>query len=301
MPTNWKSVKERLFYSQKVMGYWFILPSLVFLSLFVIVPLIITLYLSCTRYNILTPARWIGFSNFVKLFSEGSLFLKAFLNTFMYVAGVIPFTIGIALLLAMVLNKALKFIVVFRAIYYTPVITSMVAVAIVWSWIFNPEIGVANRVLETLGLPTSEWLRNPNLTMFCIVVVAVWKGIGYYMLIYLAGLQGIPKYLYEVARLDGAGRWSMFWHITLPLLKPTTFFVFVVLCINSFQVFDQIYVMTKGGPMDASTVVVYRIFVNGFTFLRMGYASSMAVILFLVILVFTYFNVRLLKGEVEYW
>ena len=301
MPKNRKGPKGGFLYSQKLVGYWFILPSLAFFFLFVIIPLFVTIYLSFTQYNILRPARWIGLTNFVNLFAENSLFLKALMNTCWYVAGVIPSTIVIALLLALLVNKSFKFITVFRAIYYIPVITSMVAVSVIWVWIFSPETGVANQILEKFGLPPSDWLRDPSLAMACIVLVAVWKGIGYYMLIYLAGLQGIPTYLYEVAKIDGASRWNMFWWITLPLLRPTTFFVFVVLCIQSFQVFDQIYVMTRGGPTNATTVVVYRIFTNGFIFLKMGYASSMASLLFGIILIFTYFNVRLLRGEIEYW
>lgn len=301
VPKNRKGPKGGFFYSQKLVGYWFILPSLAFFLLFVIVPLFVTIYLSFTKYNILMPAQWIGLSNFANLFTESSLFLKALMNTCWYVAGVIPPTVVIALLLALLVNKAFKFITVFRAIYYIPVITSMVAVSVIWVWIFSPETGVANQILEKFGLPPSDWLRDPSLAMACIVLVAVWKGIGYYMLIYLAGLQGIPTYLYEVAKIDGASRWNMFWWITLPLLRPTTFFVFVVLCIQSFQVFDQVYVMTRGGPTNATTVVVYRIFTNGFIFLKMGYASSMASLLFAIILIFTYFNVRLLRGEIEYW
>ncbi len=302
MRISWKNLKEKGLFSQKIVGYWFILPSLVFLVLFVIVPLFATAYLSFTRYRILTPPEWVGISNFVRLFAKNSLFLTALKNTFLYVAGVIPPTMIVSLAFALLLNKAVRFITVFRAIYYTPVITSMVAVSIMWAWIFSPEIGIANRILqEVFGLSGLGWLRDPNLAMFCIVLVAAWKGIGYFMLIFLAGLQGIPTYLYEVARIDGASRRHIFWGITLPLLRPTIFFVFVILCINSFQVFDQIYTMTKGGPANATVVVVYRIYQDGFTHLRMGYASSMALVLFCVILVFTYANIRLLKGEVEYW
>jgi ABC-type sugar transport system permease subunit len=207
---------------------------------------------------------------------------------------------GIGLGLALLLNQKLRGLGFYRTVYYIPVVTSMVAVAMIWIQLFDPLYGVISTSLEAIGLKGVDWLGDPNLAMPSIIAVSVWKVIGWNMLIYLAGLQGIPEYLKEAAAIDGATRWQTLGRVILPLLAPTTFFIFVTSFIGAFQVFDQVYVMTGGGPANATTTLVQQIYNSAFRNFNMGYAAALSFVLFAIILVVSLVSIRAIRGEVAY-
>jgi ABC-type sugar transport system permease subunit len=198
------------------------------------------------------------------------------------------------------IDQPLRGIYLFRTAYYLPVVTSFVAVSFIWLWIYEPQFGLLNQLLENLGLPTLRWLRDPTTSMLSIAILSIWKNAGYNMIIFLAGLQGVPDYLYEAAEIDGAGPVQRFWHITLPMLSPTTFFVFVVYFIGALQMFTQSWILTQGGPLDSTLTVVYLIYQNGFEFLKMGSAAAMSVILFILIAIVTYINTRIVRYDTHF-
>jgi multiple sugar transport system permease protein len=257
------------------------------------------LYLSFTNYDVFTKMDWIGTTNYEDVFQD-ELFWRALINTVTYTAWSIPLSMAIGLGLALLLNQKLRGLGIYRTVYYVPVVTSMVAVAMIWIQLFDPLYGVISNGLEAIGIKGIDWLGDPNLAMPSIIAVSVWKVIGWNMLIYLAGLQGIPDYLKEAAAIDGANRWQAFWKIILPLLQPTTFFIFVTSLIGAFQVFDVVYVMTGGGPAGATTTLVHQIYNAAFKALDMGYAAAMSFVLFGIILVVSLFSMRAVRGEVAY-
>jgi multiple sugar transport system permease protein len=284
---------------QAVAGYLFISPAMLIFFVFTLLPVAYALYLSFTNYDVFTRMDWIGTRNYTDVF-EDELFWRALWNTATYTVWSIPLSMGIGLGLALLLNQKLKGLGVYRTVYYVPVVTSMVAVAMIWIQLFDPLYGVVSNGLEAVGLKGIDWLGDPNLAMPSIIAVSVWKVIGWNMLIYLAGLQGVPDYLKEAASIDGANRWQTFWRIILPLLQPTTFFIFVTSLIGAFQVFDQVYVMTGGGPANATTTLVHQIYNAAFKALAMGYAAAMSFVLFGIILVVSLFSMRAVRGEVSY-
>lgn len=297
-------------------GFYFIAPALFIITVFAILPVIAAFLLSFTRYDIITSPRWIGLANYRRLASD-PLFFKSLHNTIYYACGVIPTGMVLSLLLSLVMNRLLRGISFFRAAYYLPVVTSLVAVSMVWMWIYSPaDYGLLNYtvawlaslargadwlvgegVAEKLEFSRRAWLGEPSLAMPSIILMSLWKSVGYNMVIYLAGLQSIPPELYEAATIDGAGRWAKFRSVTWPLLKPTTFFIVVTSTIGASQVFGQVYVMTNGGPNNATTTIVHQIFQNAFSFLRMGYASAMAFALFVMIFAIAMLNWRVFKTE----
>jgi multiple sugar transport system permease protein len=284
---------------QRYAAYLFVLPSLLFLALFVVYPILTALYFSFTRYTLLEPPVWIGVSHYADLLTDAR-FGKAVGNTFMFALMTVPVGTALALLLALAIDRPLRAITFFRTTYYLPVVTSFVAVSFIWLWIYEPQFGVLNDLFEMLGLPRLHWLRDPSTALLSIAILSVWKNVGYNMVIYLAGLQGIPETLYEAARVDGANAWQRFWKITLPLLSPTTFFVFVVYFIGALQMFVQAWILTQGGPLDSTLTVVYLIYSNGFEYLKMGYAAAMSMILFLIIAVVTFVNTRIIRYDTYY-
>ncbi|HLZ27170.1 MAG TPA: sugar ABC transporter permease [Chloroflexota bacterium] len=268
-------------------------------AVFTLLPVAIALYLSLTNYDVFTRIDWVGGANYQDVFDD-EFFWRALVNTTTYTAWTIPLSMGIGLGLALLLNQKLRGLGIYRTIYYVPVVTSMVAVAMIWIQLFDPLYGVISNSLEAIGIKNIDWLGDPNLAMPSVIVVSVWKVIGWNMLIYLAGLQGIPEYLKEAAAIDGANRWQSFFKITLPLLRPTTFFIFVTSLIGAFQVFDQVYVMTGGGPANATTTLVHQIYNAAFKALDMGYAAAMSFVLFAIILVISLLSMRAIRGEVAY-
>jgi multiple sugar transport system permease protein len=226
-------------------------------------------------------------------------FSNALKNTFIYILNV-PIGMVISLAIALIMNQRLKGVAFLRALYFLPSVTSFVAIALVWMWIYHPTFGVANFLLGLVGLQPIQWLNSPQTAMISVIIFSVWLGLGYQMVVFLAGLQGVPEELHDAARIDGANHWQRFWRVTLPLLKPTTFFVLVTSLIGSFQVFTSIYVMTAGGPIRSTDVIVYHIYQAAWEELRMGYASAMSWVLFVIIVIATWIQFRLIGREVEY-
>jgi multiple sugar transport system permease protein len=276
-----------------------VLPSALGLLVFLAGPLIAGLFISFTNWDMLSPPTFVGLSNYLQLFRDPFVWLSL-KNTLYYSALTIPGIIVTSLALALAVNRAVFVSKVYRTVFFIPVVSSMVAVALMWKWVYNEQFGLLNWLLSRVGLPELGWLSDPRLSMLSVALVAIWKSMGYYMVLFLAGLQGIPEHLYEAATIDGAGPWRRFWNITLPLLSPTMFFVLIISVIGSFQVFDQVYVMTQGGPGNSTLVFNYYLYQNAFEFFRMGYASALAYVLFALIFVITLLQVKLVSKRVHY-
>lgn len=277
----------------------FLLPNLIGFTVFIIVPILGSLYLSFTEWNLISSPQWIGLDNYARLLKDKD-FWRALGNTLTFIVGYVPAVMVTGLGFALVLNKKIRFRKFFRAAYFVPVITSWVAVSLIWKWLLNPNYGIVNYLLSLVGIQGPAWLQDPAWAMVGIIMTSVWKDTGFVMILFLAGLQGISETYYEAADIDGASAVQKFRHITLPLLTPTTFFVLVILLINSFQVFDQVMIMTEGGPAGATTVVVQQIYNYAFSYSQMGYASAMSWILFLLIFVVTAIQLKSQKRWVEY-
>lgn len=281
---------------QAIMACLFVSPAMILFAVFVLLPAVMALYLSFTDYDILTSPEWIGLNNYERL-RHDRLFLTSVGNILEYTAFFVPLMIVSSLSLAIALNRKRPGMVVFRMVYYLPVITSPVAASVVWRWILNRQYGLLNELLGYVGIEGPAWLSQTDTAMAAIILVTLWQGIGSSMVVYLAGLQGIPRHLYEAAMLDGANGWQCFLHVTWPSLRATTFFITTMALISSFQLFDQAYVLTKGGPGHATRTPVYHIYEMGFNRLRMGYASALSLVLFLIILAVTLVNLRLNREQ----
>jgi multiple sugar transport system permease protein len=281
-------------------AYLFLLPNILGFLIFTALAVVASAGIALTDWDLLSPPELVGFKNFVRLLTRDETFFMVLRNTVVFTAVSVVATMVLSLLVALAMNQALRGIVLFRTAYYLPVVTSSVAVAVVWTWFYNPDFGPLNYYLSRLGAPAPPWLGSPEWALPAVIIVAVWKTIGYDMILWLAGLQGIPTHLYEAAAIDGAGRWRRFTAITLPLLTPTTFFVLVISLIHAFQVFDTVQVMTGGGPADASRTMVVFIYDQGFRFLKMGYAAAVAWFLFVFIFLVTLAQWRLQRRWVSY-
>jgi len=277
---------------ETIAAFLFLLPNILGFFIFTTGPVLASLGISLVSWNLLTPPNWLGLNNYLVLISDQD-FWKSVWATLYYTLGGVPLGIVLSLLLAVALNQKIRGIGIYRTIYFIPVVSSMVAVSLMWRWMYNPTAGILNYVLseifEFLRLPITppDWLQSTTWAMPAIIIMSVWKGLGYNMVIYLAGLQGIPTSLYEAAEMDGANGLNKFFNITLPLLTPTTFFVLIMSLIGSFQVFEQAYIMTNGGPARATITTVYYIYQNGFQWFKMGYASAVAWVLFAAIMIIT--------------
>lgn len=282
-----------------VTGYLFIGPSFLHLFLFFIGPMVFILYLAFHRWNIVDPVKpFVGLMNFIDLLQD-DLFWGALKNTFIYTLHV-PVAMVISLGVAILLNQKIRGVTLWRTIFFLPAVTSYVAIAMVWQWIYHPQYGFINHLLGFLGLGPYPWLASPATALPSLMIMAVWMQIGYQMVIFLAGLQSVPDHFYEAAVIDGANGWQQFRRITLPLLKPTTFFVLVTSIISSFQVFTSVFVMTEGGPSRSTDVAVYHIYQQGWEYLKMGYASAMALVLLVLIMVVTLIQFKLLGKKVDF-
>ena len=270
----------------------FLGPSLVGVSVFLLGPIVASLGLSFASWDLLTPPQFIGTDNFQRLWCDPE-FWSALRHTLTFLAGYIPLVMVLGLLVAVTLNSQLPGRSFFRAVYFLPVVASWVAVALIWTWLLNPAYGLINNLLGLVGITGPAWLFDPLWAMPAVILTSAWKDTGFVMTILLAGLQGIPRELYEAASIDGASRRRQLLHITLPLLVPALFFALSISLINSFQVFDQVYVMTGGGPAGATTVLVEQIVKNAFSFSQMGYASAMSWVLFVLIFATTLIFSRL--------
>jgi multiple sugar transport system permease protein len=277
----------------------FLLPSAIPLLLFVLGPMVAAAWISLNKWNLLSPMQFVGLDNYTKLLSDPRTG-DVFLHTLYYVAGYLPLVYFGGLALALALNTALKGRSFLRGVYFLPVVTSWIVVALVWRWLLNPSNGVVNTVLAFFGVEGPGWWTDPAWAMPSIILASAWKDLGFVMVILLAGLQAINTDLYDAAKVDGAGWWRRLISVTMPLLSPSTFFVFVISLINGFQVFDQVYAMTGGGPNGASQVVVQQIYDLTFRYQRAGEASALSWILFIAILAITLIQVRGQRRWVTY-
>lgn len=268
-------------------AYLFLLPNFLGFVIFTLIPVITALFYSFTNYDGNKKMDFIWFNNFVRLFGDSS-FIISLKNTLLYTVGTVPFIIILSLLVSVLMNNGVKGAPIYRAIMLFPHIASIVAVTVVWQFLYNGKSGPINQILRAIGISNPpSWLADQKVALIAVMIMIIWKGIGYYMIIYLAGLKGIPADQYEAATMDGANAWEKLIYVTVPNLRPVTFYATVMCIINSFQVFTPIYVMTKGGPGRATSVLVLKIYEDSFTNYKFGYASAEAMILFLLILIVT--------------
>jgi multiple sugar transport system permease protein len=285
---------------QKRAPWLFIFPGVFFLVVFHLLPALAGLAIALFRYGAIGTPQFIGLGNFAQALGDARLANSLLVTAYFVVGNTFP-SLFVGLALALALNQSWFVGKTFnRVVYFLPTVVSMVAVALVWNWLLNPSFGLVNSAMRQIGLPPQQWLGDLRLAMPTVIFVSVWKSIGFFMVIYLAGLQGIPGEYYEAAKIDGAGRWSLFRHITWPLLMPTTFFLVAIGVIAGFQVFDQVFIMTGGGPVDATRVFIYYIWHKAFQTLEMGYASALAVVLFAIILFFTMLQFRFMGRRTEW-
>jgi len=277
----------------------FLAPSLLGLTVFTLIPIIASLGLAFTDWNLLSPPKFVGLQNFRNIFADEVLWISLG-NTLKYAAMIVPGSTALALALALFMNREFRGIKIIRLFFMIPGVASLVAIAMVWRWLFNDQFGLINTGLKAIGLSPVGWLTTEQWVLPAIVIMLLWSGMGFDAIIYLAALRNIPRHLYEAAELDGANSWQRFWKITFPLLTPIHFYNLIIGLIGSFQVFDVIYVMTEGGPGFSSRVFAYHLFLQAFRRFKMGYASAMAWFLFLIILVLTLIQWRVLGRRVEY-
>ncbi|WEA47108.1 carbohydrate ABC transporter permease [Priestia aryabhattai] len=297
-PRTEKKIKNKIKWKENVVAYTFLGPALLLLLLFLIIPAIMSVYYAFTDYYLLTPdtRKFVGLDNFINLFKD-PIFLKSLVNTLKFVVWVIPLQIGAALGLALLLNKQRKANTFFKVAYFSPVVMSLVVISVLWIYLLNPNEGIINNVLTYFGVSAQPFLTSPKQAMFTIVFVSAWQGAGFQMLIFLAGLQNIPGDVYEAAQLDGMNKWQRFIYITLPLLKPTSIFIFITTLIGAFKLLVQPMVMTQGGPVNSTMTVVYYIYQTGFTDRMVGYASSIALLFGTIIGLVTLAQRKLVKEE----
>ncbi|MBR7836935.1 sugar ABC transporter permease [Actinospica durhamensis] len=269
-----------------LIGWSFILPNLIGFVAITLVPVIAMFALSFTSWDGYNPPSWVGLKNFRRLFQDDAS-MTALRNTVYYAVGYVPLTMLAALGLALLLNRKMRGVAFFRAVAFFPYITSLVAVAIVWNMLFNPQFGPVNQFLGWFGVHGPGWTTSTTWAMPAVIVTSVWRDMGYYMILFLAGLQAIPKELYEAAEVDGTNAWQRFRAVTVPGLRPTTFLVLILLTVQAFKVFDLIFVMTQGGPGEATLVLAQQIYQTGIVDGEYGYASAISVLLFSLVLVLT--------------
>lgn len=290
---------------QKVSYLFIALPALLFF-VFQLAPVFISFFWSFTRYDVVHPPQFVGLANYKNILFDDPLFWKAILNTVLYVIGVVPIGVCFSLILAVAIDQKIKFKNFFKSIFFLPTVTAIVAVSVIWKWLYAGEkYGLFNYWIMKLGGQPIDWLASPTWTLLSIMIMSIWAGVGYNMILFLAGLQTIPHVMYEAAEIDGAGFWKKFFHITLPLLRPTIVFVSMMSFIFSFQVFEQVYIMTGGqggigGVLNSGLTIVAYLYDKGFQKFQMGYASALAYIIFLCIFALTLINKRLMKTDVEY-
>lgn len=296
-PVRPRGRRTKLRYTLTVLA--FLLPSAIPLTAFVLAPMVAAAWISLHEWNLLAPMQFVGLGNYLDLLTDPATG-DIFLHTVYYIAGYLPLVYVGGLLLALALNTALKGRSFFRGIYFLPVVTSWIVVALVWRWLLNPSNGIVNSALALVGIQGPGWWTDPVWAMPSIIIASAWKDLGFVMVILLAGLQAISPDLLDAAKVDGAGWWRRLWSVTIPLLSPSTFFVLVISLINGFQVFDQVYAMTGGGPNGASEVVVQRIYNLTFRYGAAGEASALSWLLFIVVLAVTLIQIRGQRKWVNY-
>lgn len=280
--------------------YLFIAPSLLVFFVFDLYPIFYSLYLSFLKWNLISPVKsFIGLQNYADLL-ESEEFGRAVLNTVLFTIGRVGGSLSIAMALALLLNSKKRWASWTQAAIFSPHVISMVSVSLLWLWLMDPTHGLLNWFIGLFGIPPLKWLAASSTALVSVIIVTVWKAVGYDMVILISGLQSIPEELYEAAKIDGASNWQRFVRITLPMLSPTIFFLVVTSTIASFQVFDSVRVMTGGGPGDSTSVLVYYIYQHGFRFFKIGHASAASIVLFLIVLSMTVFQFKVLEKRVHY-
>lgn len=279
---KFKKIFGNLTNNERFAGWVFILPALVGTLIFIIIPVICSFGLSFAKWDLLNPIQFVGLTNYREIFSE-ALFYKILLNTIVFALATSVLGVIIPLVLACILNSKIRWAEFYKTAYFLPFITPMIVIGVVWEWIFDPNIGLLNHVLHL----HINWLYDTHFAMPALIIVSVWKLIGYNMVIFLSSLSGISQSMFEAAKIDGANELQTFKNVTVPLLSPTIFFVVIITAISSFQVFDLIYLMTQGGPLNSTNVLVYAIYQNAFEYFNVGKASAIAYVLFVIILVLT--------------
>lgn len=277
-----KRLIQEISNNQKAAGLVFILPAVLGIFIFIVIPVICSFGLSFVKWDLLNPIKFAGLENYREIFTE-PLFFKILLNTVVFAGATSIFGVIIPLVLAAILNTKIRGSEFYKTAYFLPFITPMIVIGIVWEWIFDPNIGLMNKVLHL----HINWLYDPNWALPALIIVSVWKLIGYNMIIFLSSLSAISESMFEAAKIDGANPVQTFRYVTIPLLSPSIFFVVIITAINSFQIFDLIYLMTQGGPLDSTNVLVYAIYKNAFEYFNVGKASAIAYVLFVIILVLT--------------
>lgn len=278
----------------------FTFPNFLLLGVFVFWPILYSLYLSFFRWNMIAPRKtFIGLANYRTMIGD-AVFWQSMRNTLVLAAAVVVVKLGIALFLATLLNRKMRMRGAYRAIIFSPTFTTSVAIAMVWGWIFDPNFGLLRVFINAVGLRSPNWLGDVQWALPAIIIVAIWNGVGYDMVIFLAGLTNISQEYYDAAQVDGATPWQCFWRITIPLLSPTTFFLTIVSVIGALKAFDIVAIMTEGGPLNSTNVIVYYIYQNAFQWFKTGYASALAVVLFVIIMAITLVQTRLSKRWVHY-
>lgn len=291
---------------QQWAGYLFVLPSLAGFLVFTAFPVVFSLVISLFEWNLIGAPTFVGFDNYVTLLTRDQIFRQVVWNTLFFLAGIVPLQMAFSLLLALALSLPLRGMTAFRVIYYLPVVTTIVAAALIFQWMFDRNYGVFSVLIwqlgDTLGIPLAppDWLNDPQWAKVAVIVLTLWKNVGFSTIIYLAGLQAIPRELHEAAAIDGANGWQRLWRITLPMLSPTSFFVLIILCIGAFQLFGESFILTRGGPGYATMTVVQYIYQSAFEFFRMGRAAAIAWVLFACIFCFTFIQLRLQRRWVYY-
>jgi ABC-type sugar transport system permease subunit len=280
-------------------GWAMVAPATIIFGIFTFFAMGYALFISLHSWNMLRPMVWVGLDNYKRAFSSPEFWNSLKVTVLYSIYTIIP-SVTISLLIALLLNKALVGVGFYRVAVYLPVITSMAAAAVVWRYIYDPDLGLANYLLGLVGVSPIRWLNDPKTSLPAVAIVGVWKRLGYNAVLYLSGLQGIPGYYYEAAELDGASEWQKTWGITLPLLSPTTFFVVIMQVIASFKVFVSVNIMTNGGPVRSTDVIAHHLFEHSFRYFRMGYGSAIAYILFMIIFLLTLAQFKLEKKLVHY-
>jgi multiple sugar transport system permease protein len=276
----------------------FLSPTLVIFSTFILFPVFFSFYLSFQKWNMFSgDATFVGLDNYARMIQSAE-FWQVLKNTAIYSIGTIPLNMALSLWVAYLLNKKLAGKKFLRTAFFAPVIISPVAAALIWRWMYDPNFGLVNFFVEMLGFDPVNWLNEPTAAMFALIIMSVWKTFGINMVLFSAGLQGIPDSYYEAAELDGAGKWAKFWNITIPMLAPTTFFIMIMSMISSFQVFDVVYVLTSGGPLGSTKVLVFYVYEYAFKFFEMGYASAISYFLFALLFLLTMLQIKYLKSKV---
>ena len=280
-------------------GWGLMVPTLLGLFFFTVGPFLVAIYISFTSWSLFQGPVWVGLANYKKMFHD-PLFWTSWWNTAVYTGFSVPLSMIIGLGIAVLLNRKLRGMAFFRVLFFAPMTIGVVASGLLWAWMFSPQYGLLNYIFHFVGLGPFRWLTSASTSLMSIIIVGVWRALGFTIVIFLAGLQSIPEALYDAAAVDGAGGWRKFHHITIPMLSPTIFFSTLIGVIMSFQVFEQTYVMTQGGPGNSTLTIIYFIYQNGFSYLRMGYASAVSVSFLLVIVMGTTLLLRFQDRLVHY-